>query len=80
MKRILAYGLIGATILASQSSIFAAEPVVSPLAYPSAETSEVSVDQMQEILDYRVELVCKALNKSTEEVSKQEILEAIHQL
>ncbi|MGL6173102.1 MAG: hypothetical protein ACRC1P_00625 [Cellulosilyticaceae bacterium] len=80
MKRILAYGLIGATILASQSSIFAAEPVASPLANPSVESSQVSVEQMQEILDYRVELVCKALNKNIDEVSKQEILEAIHQL
>lgn len=77
MKRIVAYGLLGATILASQSSIFAAEPsnIIVSVAEPGIEAQ---IDNMQAILDYRVELVCKELNKNIEEVTKQELLEAIN--
>lgn len=77
MKRILAYGLLGATILASQSSIFAVEPTnVAVIA--TEPGNETQIDNMQAILDYRIELVCKELNKSIEEVTKQELLEAIN--
>ncbi|MEG0012768.1 MAG: hypothetical protein RR324_00165 [Cellulosilyticaceae bacterium] len=79
MKRILAYGLIGATILASQSSIFATDSINSPITVQSME-NEAALDEMQALLDYRVEQVCKALNKDIEEVSKQEILDAINEL
>lgn len=79
MKRILTYGLIGATILASQSSIFAADSITSPITAQSMESGK-TVDQMQALLDYRVEQVCKVLNKDLEEVSKQELLDAINRL
>lgn len=79
MKKILAYGLVGATILASQSSIFAADSINSSIIVQNME-DESSLEEMQALLDYRVEQVCKALNKDIEEVSKQEILDAINKM
>lgn len=79
MKRILAYGLIGATILASQSSIFATEGINSPITATSTGNPQ-TLEAMQELLDCRVEQVCKALNKNIEEVSKQELLDAINKM
>lgn len=77
MKRILTYGLIGATILASQSSIFETDSINSPITVQSIE-NKAAADEMQALLDYRVEQVCRVLNKKIEEVSKQEILDAIN--